>query len=388
MSFEAIMNKLRGSYSTRVADNPAVTQWKAQGKPVVGYMCNNFPEEILAAAGIFPVRFLGAPIDIVEANQYHSIFMCHFGRSILELGLTGDYRALNGLVSAYGCEGGCNLFQVLMEMVPLGYEDFLHVPHNSDAVGAHEFYYLEMQYFRRSLEKSFNCTITDDDLARAIAIYNQQRRLLREIFELRGKGDRPLIKGTEVAEILEYVASVPKEQGNELLEELIAEAQKREDTEPVRGPRLLVEGTVLPDRELYRLVEDLGGMVVGDDLCTGTRYFWEPVDQQLPPLEALSRYILDRIPCPCMSSEKVAERRIEHLLQQAKEYKASGVIFAVQKWCDSMQMDRPFVTQKLLDAGLGVLNVEVERTTGVSQFLTRLEAFMEMLSAKGQVEVV
>jgi benzoyl-CoA reductase subunit C len=376
--FENIMERLRSSYSVSISENPAIANWKQQQKQVFGYMCHNFPEEIIAAAGVLPIKFLGKPINVIEANQYQSTFMCHYGRSVLELGLNGDYDQINGLVYAYGCEGGCNLFQVLMEIVPKNYQNFLHIPHNSNATGALEFYLAELESFCRSLREKLTCSLNDEDLRKAISLYNQQRKLLKEIYELRGSGNNPLLTGLEVGEILEYVVSTPKEEANELLRQLMATARQR-SPKIFSGPRLLVQGTILPDLEFYQIVEELGGMVIGDDLCQGSRYFWDLVDETAAPLEALAKHRLDRLPCSCMSSEKVAERRLEHLLYQVEHYNADGVVLAVQKWCDSTQMDRPFFIEQLKDKGIPVLPVEVERTVGGSQFRTRIEAFMEMI---------
>ncbi|MHB1128172.1 MAG: 2-hydroxyacyl-CoA dehydratase subunit D [Bacillota bacterium] len=379
--FDEIMARLRSSYSPLVNDNPAATSWQGQGRPVFGYMCNNVPEEILAAAGVLPVKLLGAPVNITEANQYHSTFMCHYGRSILELALSGDYKGLEGLVYAFGCDGGCNVFQVMTEMVPIPYHRFIYLPHNDQNDAALKFYIQELESFCRSLEDYLACRLEEDDLKIAITIYNKNRELLRHIYELRGSNQVPALTGVEVAEILEYNASVPKVHGNGLLEEIIKESSSRVLDQYSSRPRLLVAGTILPDKELYQMVEDAGGIVVGDSLCLGSRYFWDPVDEQLPPLEALARRMLSRIPCSCVSWEKVAERQLEHLLFQAERYRAHGVIFAVQKWCDPMQMDRPFMIKQLQGKGLPVLSVEVERTAGGSQFQNRLEAFMEMLEA-------
>jgi benzoyl-CoA reductase subunit C len=375
---EEIMQQLRSGYSVSISDNPAIADWKKQQKLVFGYMCHNFPEEIIAAAGVFPVKFLGKPINVTEANQYQSTFMCYYGRAILELGLNGEYEQIDGLVYAYGCEGGCNLFQVLMEVVPKNYQNFLHIPHNSNAVGAFDFYLAELESFCSSLRGAVGCSLNDDDLRKAIGLYNEQRKLLKKIYELRGSGINPLLTGLEVGEILEYVVSTPKQEANNLLRQLIKAAELRS---PVHfsGPRLLVQGTILPDLELYQVIEELGGMVVGDDLCQGSRYFWDLVDETAAPLEALAKHRLGRVPCSCMSSEKVAEQRLEHLLDQLVRYQADGVILAVQKWCDATQMDRPFFIEQLQDKGIPILSVEVERTAGGSQFRTRIEAFMEMM---------
>ena len=36
--------------------NPAIEEWKANGKKVVGFFCSYVPEELLYAADILPVR--------------------------------------------------------------------------------------------------------------------------------------------------------------------------------------------------------------------------------------------------------------------------------------------------------------------------------------------
>ena len=47
----------------------AAEAWKASGGKVVGYLCDNVPDELIAAAGFFPLRVKGAPetdIGIVD----------------------------------------------------------------------------------------------------------------------------------------------------------------------------------------------------------------------------------------------------------------------------------------------------------------------------------
>ena len=39
----------------------AARQWKEKGGKVVGYLCDNVPEEFILAAGLFPFRLSGDP---------------------------------------------------------------------------------------------------------------------------------------------------------------------------------------------------------------------------------------------------------------------------------------------------------------------------------------
>ncbi|MBI5013972.1 MAG: 2-hydroxyacyl-CoA dehydratase [Deltaproteobacteria bacterium] len=375
--FDDVMDRLRSSYTRSVETNPAVARSKNQGKPVVGVFGYMTPLEIIEAAGVFPVRLLGAPIDISDANQFQTNFMCHFGRSVLELGLRGNYAALDGLVGEYACEGGGNLAQTLLEVTRPRYEFFLSLPHNAGE-SALEFYVAELEAFRKSLGASFGGAVDDASLRGAVRVANEQRGLLRELYDLRGLGEGVAITGAEMANVIEYTQSVPKVEANALLRELISGARGR-PTKPFSGPRLLLLGTRLHDSDLYEAIEEFGGMVVGDGLQTASQAFWHDVDESLPPLEALARHTLFGVPCSFMCSERVAERRLDHLLMLHKRYHAGGVVVVVEKWCDSMQMDRPFMIDRLRTLGIPVLSIEVERSSGASQIRNRLEALTEMM---------
>lgn len=376
--FDSLMECLRKSYRPKISENPAVAQAKENGQMVFGYMCSNFPEEILAAAGILPVKYLGSSDNISDANQYQTTYMCHYARSILELGLSKEYESLDGQVYTYGCDGGSNLYQILMELVPQKYQRFMYMPHNSQAADATGFYMEEIKSFKKSLEAYLNREISDGEIKEAIKTYNQHKDLLQKIYDLRGFGKTPLITGSEVAEIIEYVVSVPKAQSNDMLDQLIKAAADRKVEDWV-GPRIVADGTIV-DKEFQKIIEDLGGMVVGDGFCLGNRLFSARVDEELPPIEALAKYAFNKLPCNCMGHEMVAEKRFEHILKQVEQYKAHAVVLATQKWCDPVQFDRPFIMKELQSRGIPVIIIDIERTVDNSQIRNRLESFMEMIT--------
>ena len=404
-----MLGDLQQAYHRWPTQSEAVRRWQEQGKKVFGYMCNHVPEELLYAGGILPVKFLGDGVPIIEANQYQSVFMCYYGRSLLEIGLQGAYRNLDGMVSAYGCEGGCNLFQVLVETVPVAYSQFISIPHNAKNTLALNFFTQELLVMKRSLEEYLGKEITPADLRKAIDVYNENRRLLRQVYDIRGLPTRPRLTGVEVAELMNWVMEVPKEEANGQLKKVLESGNTRL-MPAVTGPRIHISGSILLDQEIFQLVEDLGGMVVSDDLCSGSRYFWEDVrleevgestdtsggtgstpggDNAAPGseslIEALARHKLNRIPCSCMCSPFVAEERVEHIMQLVNRYRVDGVIFAVHKWCDSHQMDRPFMIHRLQELGLPVLSIDVERGLGDAQARTRIESFVEMIGGNKHV---
>lgn len=377
------ISQLSQTYHRWPDQSDAVKQWQSAGKKVFGYMCNHVPEELLYAAGILPVKFLGDSIPVIEANQYHSVFMCYYGRSLLEMGLLKAYKNLDGMISAYGCEGGCNLFQILIETTKPSYSQFISIPHNNKNDIATEFFIQELQVTKRSLEEYLGREITTAELGWAIEVYNENRKLLRQVYDDRGLTERPGFSGVEVAEIMNWVVEVPKEEANKQLKLLLDEAAKRQ-LPTVSGPRIHISGSLFLDGEIFQLIEDLGGMVVSDDLCTGSRYIWDDIQMPEIPttdnlIEAMVRQKFDKVPCSCMCSPLVAEERVEHIMNLVKKYRVNGVIFAVHKWCDSHQTDRPFMIKRLQELGLPVLSIDVERGLGDGQARTQIESFLEMI---------
>jgi Benzoyl-CoA reductase/2-hydroxyglutaryl-CoA dehydratase subunit, BcrC/BadD/HgdB len=387
---EAI-SQLSNSYHRWPDQSSTVKQWKTEGKKVFD-MCNHIPEELLFAGGILPVKLLGDSIPVVEANQYQAVFMCYFARTIVEMGLQNGLCNLDGLIGAYSCEGGCDLFQIVTETVKLSYYQFISLPHdnkNEKKKMAAKFLIEEFKVVKHSLEEYLGREITAAELLKAIEVYNETRSLLRQVYDARGNSERPGFSGVEVAEIMNWVVEVPKDQANIKLKELLAEAAGRQ-LPAITGPRIHLAGTLFLDTEIFQLIEELGGMVVSDDLCMGSRYFWDDITLPEKPntdnlIEAMVRQKLDKVPCSCMCSSYVAEDRLEHIKKLIDKYQFNGVIFAVHKWCDSHAMDRPFMIKQLQEAGLPVLSIEVERTIGDAQARTRIESFLEMIGGNARV---
>ncbi len=388
---EAI-SQLSKSYSRWPDQSDAVKQWKNDGKKVFGYMCSYIPEELLFAGEILPVKFLGDSIPVVEANQYHTVFMCYYARTILEMGLQNGLSSLDGMIGAYSCEGGCDIFQIIAETAKSSYYQFIVMPHdNRDEKKemAAEFLTEEFKVVKRSLEEYLGREITAAEMQKSIEVYNENRNLLRQVYDARGNAEHPGFTGVEVAEIMNWVVEVPKDEANIKLKSLLEEAAKRQ-LPAVSGPRIHISGTLFLDTEIFQLIEELGGMVVSDDLCMGSRYFWNDIKMPETPtadnlVEAMAMQKLEKVPCSSMCSTKVAEERLEHIKTLIDKYQVNAVIFAVHKWCDSHAMDRPFMIKQLQDLGLPVLSFEVERTIGDAQARTRIESFLEMIGGDSRV---
>lgn len=376
-----MLAEIWGSCDIVPSQNKSLIDWKLQGKKALGYICTNIPEEIIYAAGILPVRLLGSSIEISEAYSCYSPYMCYFTRSFLELGLKGGYANLDGIAMAFGCDAGNDCFHILAKYANFPYAYSLYHPLNTTTEAAYIFYLKEVSVFKESLEKFAGVEITPQDLRQAVKVYNENRALLRQVYDLRGKEDPPLLSGTEVEQIVISSMLMPKEKHNELLTRVLKEVPRRRGLSPGGGPRLHISGSIVPDLEIFKVIEELGGRVVSDDLCIGSRYFWDGVDESLEPLEALTqRYLDKKVPCPGMASENTVERELDHILQMKERYEFDGVIFCIQRFCDPHQIDQPFLMEGLRQSGVPSLTFDVEQTVAPpAELRARLRAFFEVM---------
>ena len=155
---------------------------------------------------------------------------------------------------------------------------------------------MQINSFKRHLEEFAGQKLTDENLAKAVELHNKQRRLVRQLYDLR-KSDPPLLTSMENLEVLVALFSLPVDEGNELLENVIEEVKQRKDRPDIKKARLLVWGPVFDNTSLFELIESAGANVVVDDTCVGTRAFWADVKPPYDLHSLAQRYLVD-LKCP------------------------------------------------------------------------------------------
>lgn len=359
--------------------NPAVQEWKAEGKKVVGFFCSYVPEEILHAAGVLPVR-LRAPgcEETTTADVYMSHLNCTFTRSCLQFALDGKYGFLDGVVFTNSCDHIRRVYDILREIRSKDFPflHFISVPHKtSEELVA--WYKDELGEFKENMERSLGVQITEASLSNAINVYNETRSLLRKLYQLR-QGVSPPLTGSESLNVTLAGTSIPKEQYNQLLKRLLEELIERESISEYRA-RLMIAGSGGCDTPAYfQVMEDLGGLVVSDSLCFGSRYFWEPVETGGDLMLGLARSYLNRPSCPRMV-DNVAER-CDFVKQMVNDFKVDGVVFQRIRYCDIWGGQLLHLEEELKKSNIPMLSLEREYALGaVGQLKTRVQAFLERL---------
>ncbi|MGD2216082.1 MAG: benzoyl-CoA reductase, bzd-type, subunit N [Gemmatimonadales bacterium] len=351
--------------------------WKERtGGKVLGYFCTYVPEEILHAAGVLPVRILGShePQDVTEPHIFG--MFCPFCRDCLAQGLKGRYDYLDGIMIAQSCLHIRQAFTSWEKHRPREFSYYLCMPHNVQSPRALPYLTGELTQFKAAVEEWTGKTITDADLDSAIEVYNENRRLMHAVYELR-KGENPPLTGAETMEMVIASQMTDKAEHNEELKRVLNGLPKRQNSRDT-GIRLMIIGSEDDDTEFINMVESCGATFVVDEHCTGTRYFWNEVEPRGDRLESIAARYIDRVPCP--SKDWMERARIRHILELAREWKVDGAIVMQQKFCDPHELDTPAIRKALEAEGVKTLFLEFDVTVPVGQFKVRVEAFLEMFA--------
>ena len=167
-------------------DFTAVKEWKAAkpGRKAIGYLPIYVPREIIHAAGMLPVGIFGGgdQLEVIQGDAYYQSYICRIPRSTIELGLTGRLDCMDGMLFPSICDVIRNLSGMWQILFPDKYVKYIDVPQNYvDSIGGN-FYIHEMQTLRDDLGKLRGKPITDDELNASIAVYNDNRLAIDELW--------------------------------------------------------------------------------------------------------------------------------------------------------------------------------------------------------------
>lgn len=332
------------------------------------------PEEILLAADLEPIRLFGDPeVDLQKANEHIPPTHCVWARNILERAINDAYPDLSGLITSHGCDCTNREFDIWLENVNLDFMYFLNVPLKRDEI-ARKFYVKDLKNMVSELENHYGVTIEKEKISKNIALMNEIRTLLKELSELRSKN---ILKGSEFHRLVKMVQMSDREKA---LEKLKKEKDNLKDKEPFNGDkfkRILLTGSVIDDTKFFEYLEDLGFQIVCDDLCVGSRYFWENINENGNPIKAVSEYYLNK---PIYSTKFPSYNRFDFLKKLTEIYDVDGVLNIAQKFCEPMLYDHPFMKKKFQELGIPYIFVEMlYNREQYKQLSTRFEAFQEMI---------
>jgi benzoyl-CoA reductase/2-hydroxyglutaryl-CoA dehydratase subunit BcrC/BadD/HgdB len=282
---------------------------------------------------------------------------------------------LEGVVLVNSCDGLRRLYDAWRLYAKTPHVYLVDLPRVVTRSAPHHFRET-LARFKGQLEEGFGVSISEGAIEEAISISNSGRRLLKELYDLR-KSRNLSISGSQVMDLVKGDMVLPKEEYMGLLEKLVQELEEAA-VPRTNLPRVMITGSLLEDPGIADLVEEAGGEVVSDDLCTGSRYFWDCIEGDGDPLVSISRHYLCKIPCARMMD---SNRRLDHVMDLVADFKVHGVICYTLKFCDTFLYDIPLLKKRLDAENIPSLFLDSDYTPGtMGRLKTRIEAFLELLN--------
>lgn len=344
---------------------------------LIGYFCSYAPEEIIYAADAHPFRILGTQDNIHLADAHLQSYCCSLVRGTLEAALSHRLDFLDGVVFPHTCDTIQRLSDIWrLNIGPMFHLDLV-LPVRLDSESARDYLRDILNKFRAELQQRLHVDISDDRLRNAVKTYNTIRSALQKIYALRIENPT-CISGRDVYTLVKASMVVDRAEMAETLPRLLQELETSKTAGDDRRKRLLLTGSVCEHPDIYDMIENAGGVVVWDDLCTGARYCAGNIAEEGDPLLAIAQRYWERMVCPAKHRDLFS--RGEHIVRLARETRAAGVVFLQLKFCDPHAFDYPYIKTLLDQAKIPSLLLQIEnQLPSAGQLQTRFETFVQMM---------
>ena len=357
-----------------------------QGRKVFGTFCVFVPDEIVIALdGIVTGLCGGSQFWVPGGEAVLPKNTCPLIKASVgaRLGRTCPFfRIADVYVGETTCDGKKKAYEILGQDVPMIIMDVPQMKRPKDILKWKE----EIAEFAAKAEEITGNALTVEKLKEAIRTVNEKRKAMARVYDARKSLNLPIsgrdaLLMTQISFFDDPVRCA--QMCNRLADEL---EQRVKDGVSVAKPgdrRILITGTPLavPNWKLHNIVETSGAVVVCEEMCTGTRYFENLVDDSGETLDDLfmalaKRYMKNN--CACFTPNP---GRVEDIIRLAREYRADGVIDCSLKFCGLYDIEKKSVAEALRAEGIPVLSLETDyEDSDAGQLRTRIEAFVEMLN--------
>jgi benzoyl-CoA reductase/2-hydroxyglutaryl-CoA dehydratase subunit BcrC/BadD/HgdB len=392
------------------------TEAKAQGRRIVGILCEYTPRELIMAADAVPVCLCGGSAQMIgPAEEHLPANLCPLIKSTygFHVQKANPFLEMADLIVAETtCDGKKKMYELMAESRPMHVLELPQKPDDTDAL-AH--WTSELHKLKARLEAAFGVTITDEKIRQAIRTMNRERSLRRQLAQLM-QSDHPPLTGRQLLQLKSSISGIDADfaqyeqalemygaapigcaphtnsrardgtrlSGTGILPVVPMHGQDAHattscgDARPPKKVRVLMTGVpvVHGAERVVEIIESHGGLVVCMDNCTGLKPILEDVDEAaVDPMAALAEKYF-RLPCSVMTRNS---RRLDVLRDLARQYRAQCVIDLIWQACLTYDVESYFV-KKLAENDLDIpyLRIETDYSPNDSaRIALRVEALFE-----------
>lgn len=346
----------------------AAKKWKSEkeDRVLVGYMPIYFPREIVHAVEGLAVGIMGGGDrkQIVVGDAYYQSYICHIPRGIIEMALSGHFETFDGFVFPSICDVIRNL-SGMFQISKIGqFAKYMDFPQDftSDIGGA--FYITEMNSVLSKIKEINGVELTTEKLNNSINLFNINRRLIEEIYDIRQAFPWRL-SAVDTYHIIRAGMVIPVEEHNRILEEVIHEISQ-DIGKPLDNIKVVVSGSFCeqPPVSLIKTIEIAGCYILDDDFMQGSRWIIGDVDDKTDnPIEALSEAYINKSTFSS-SVYDVGNPKSERLIKLVRKRNADGVIFAAPSFCDPALLDNPLYNKECEKEDIRYINFQYHENIG------------------------
>ena len=373
-SLEEVLSLCRDTIEE--GDYAPVQRWRESGGKVVGHFQVYFPQELVHAAGLLPVKIAGGTREPTLAESRFGSYLCSILKTSLELALSGSLE-LDMFVSHPICDAARNLAAVWGRNFDYPCQ-ILYLPQNANSAGSAK--YLRHEYARllAELEKIAGAKVDGEALSRSIGLFNRSRALVREIYEI--KRNAPWKIAAEDAYSLVAIGKlIPVEEHIDLLETVLPMIRARE-TKPEDRTRIVFEGAFCeqPPLDLIRML-GRACYVVDDDFLVGLRWLTADVEPSGDPLFNLAEaYLESSSYSPVQHDDRKPKEKM--LLERVADANADAVVLTAAKMCEPGLEEQVAYVHALDEAAIPYFLSEFEENmTSFAALELQVETFSENL---------
>ena len=354
---------------------------KEKGTIIVGELGCDVPDELILAAGMFPVHNYADPQKpLLETDRYLEYAFDPVVRAQFEKIVDGTYGELiDYLAVSNSTDVIIRIYLYLREMhrqgmgknlPPVEFIDWMftrnrmHQVRNEDTI----------KIFWEAVETWAGRKITEEEVKKAAEICNADREALREMAKLR-RAEEVRINGSEALVIIGSAFFMDREEHTRLVKEVTEDAKS---WPVIDGPRVYFTGSGQEDTGFYDMVEDSGCVIVGEDHDWGDRYYERDYNTAYAPVRA----IVDRYMLREFSSKKAfVSQRVEALNREVEEAGAQAVIFATNIYEEAASWDYPSQRNSLEEKGIKTISfAQLQYPLGKNEGLKdKVSAFADSL---------
>ena len=357
-----------------------------KGRKVFGTFCVFVPDEVIIAAnGIVTGLCGGSQFWVPGGEAVLPKNTCPLIKASVgaRLGRTCPFfRIADVYVGETTCDGKKKAYEILGQDVPMLIMDVPQMKREKDILKWKD----EIADFAAKVEQITGNRLTVENLKAAIRTVNEKRKAMQRVYDARKSLNLP-ISGRD-ALLMTQISFFDDparcaQMCNRLADELEQRIRDGVSVAKKGDKRILITGTPLavPNWKLHNIIETSGAVVVCEEMCTGTRYFENLVDDSGETLDELfmalaRRYMKNN--CACFTPNP---GRVEDIIRLAEAYHADGVIDCSLKFCGLYDIEKRSVSEVLKAKGIPVLSLETDyEDSDAGQLRTRIEAFVEMLN--------